>query len=89
IAWPPRLPGINVLNFLVWVYIKDLVEHNDIKNEVREAIVATFDNITSEMAHRATRSIVQRAELCIREGGRHFEQFLKHESRLSLLKKPL
>ncbi|XP_018398740.1 PREDICTED: uncharacterized protein LOC108776576 [Cyphomyrmex costatus] len=78
IAWPPRSPDMNVLDFFVWGYIKELVEprHSDTENEVREAIIAAFETITLEMEHRATRSTVPRAELCIREEGRHFEQFL-------------
>lgn len=78
IAWPARSPDLNVLDFFVWGHIKSLIEQrrNDGENEVREAIVAAFDTITPDMAHRATRNIVRRAELCIRERGRHFEQFL-------------
>ncbi|KYN05077.1 hypothetical protein ALC62_04065 [Cyphomyrmex costatus] len=78
IAWPPRSPDINVIDFFVWGYIKELVEprRSGTENEAREAIVAAFETITPEMVHRATRSIVPRAELCIREEGRHFEQFL-------------
>lgn len=78
ITWPPRSPDLNVLDFFVWGYVKSLIENyrNGTANEVREAIVAAFNTITPEMTHRATRNIIRRAELCIREGGRHFEQFL-------------
>lgn len=77
ITWPARSPDLNVLDFFVWGYIKNLVEdrRNSTQNEVREAIVAAFGTITPDMAHRATRDIVRRAEQCIQEGGRHFEQF--------------
>jgi len=62
---------MNILDFFVWGYVKDLVEHrrNATKNEVRETIIAAFETITLEIAHRATHSIVQRAELCVREEG--------------------
>lgn len=78
IAWPARSPDLNILDFFVWGHIKNLIEHqrNGTENEVREAIVAAFDTITPDMAHRATRNIVRRAELCIQERGRHFEQFV-------------
>jgi len=78
IIWPPRSPDLNVLDFFLWGYVKNLIENNrnGTEAEVREAILAAFDTITPEMAHRATRDIVRRAELCIRERGRHFEQFL-------------
>lgn len=78
IIWPARSPDLNVLDYFVWGYIKDLVEHKrgGTEAEVREEILAAFNTITPEMAYRATRDITRRAELCIREGGRHFEQFL-------------
>lgn len=78
IAWPARSPDLNVLDFFVWGHIKSLIEQrrNGGENLVREAIVAAFHTITPDMAHRATRDIVRRAEFCIREGGRHIEQFL-------------
>lgn len=78
IIWPARSPDLNVLDYFVWGYIKDLIEHrrNDAEDDVRRAIIVAFNTITPEMAHRATRDIVRRVELCSREQGRHFEQFL-------------
>ncbi|KYN04667.1 hypothetical protein ALC62_04460 [Cyphomyrmex costatus] len=78
IIWPARSPDLNVLDYFVWGYVKDLVEHirDGTEAEAREAILAAFNTITPEMAHRATRNITRRAELCLRERGRHFEQFL-------------
>ncbi|EFN80538.1 hypothetical protein EAI_08241, partial [Harpegnathos saltator] len=72
IIWPAWSPDVNVLDFFVWGHTKSLIEHQRTKNEVLEAIVAAFDTITADMAHRATRNIVHRSELCIRERGRHF-----------------
>ena len=78
IIWPARSPDLNVLDYFVWEHIKNLIEHrrDGTEVEVREAILAAFDTITPEMAYRATRNIVRRAELCSRERGRHFEQLL-------------
>jgi len=78
IIWPAGSPDLNVLDFFVWGYIKDLIEHrrDSGEAEVREAILAAFTTITPEMAYHATRNIIRRAELCLRERGRHFEQFL-------------
>ncbi|RLU25697.1 hypothetical protein DMN91_001854 [Ooceraea biroi] len=78
IIWPVRSPDLNVLDYFVWGYIKPAIEdrRDGTEQEVREAIVAAFDTITPDMAHRATRNITRRAEICVREGGRHFEQFL-------------
>lgn len=78
ITWPARSPDLNVLDYFVWGYIKSLIEHrrDGPENEIRDAILAAFNTITPEMAHRATNNIIRRAELCIQEQGGHFEQLL-------------
>ncbi|XP_067207843.1 uncharacterized protein [Linepithema humile] len=77
VTWPTRSPDLNVLDYFVWGHIKNLVEYRRDSTEdvVREAILAAFNTITPDMAHRATRNIVRRAELCIEQQGSHFEQF--------------
>jgi len=77
IIWPARSPNLNVLDYFIWSHIKDLVEHihNSTKAEARKAILVAFNTIT-EMAHHVTRNITRRAEICLRERGRHFKQFL-------------
>ncbi|XP_032690598.1 uncharacterized protein LOC116853584 [Odontomachus brunneus] len=78
ITWPARSPDLNVLDYFVWGYVKASVEHRRDGNEdeVREAIVAAFNTITPNMAHRATQQIIRRAELCLQAEGSHFEQLL-------------
>lgn len=78
IVWPARSPDFNVLDYFVWGYVKAAVEHirDGTQNEVREEIVAAFQTITPDMAHRATRQISRRVELCLQVQGRHFEQLL-------------
>ncbi|XP_029659319.1 uncharacterized protein LOC115233172 [Formica exsecta] len=78
ISWPARSPDLNVLDFFVWGYVKSIIEHrrNDTEEEVRQAILAAFNTITLKMAHRVTRNVVRRAELCVQERGSHFEQLL-------------
>ena len=58
--------------------VKNLVEHtrDGTEAEAREAIPAAFNTVTPEMALFATRNITRRAELCLQERGKHFEQFL-------------
>jgi hypothetical protein len=77
IILPAQSPDLNVLDYFVWGHLKHLIEYrrDGTEAEVREAILA-FNTITPEMAYRATRNITRRAELCLRERGRHFEQFL-------------
>jgi len=64
-----------MLDFFIWGHIKSLIEHqrNAGENEVRDAIEAAFRTFTPDIAFRATRRIVRRTELCIRERGRYFE----------------
>mgnify|MGYP006961474127 CR=1 FL=1 len=70
--------SLNVLNFFLWGYIKSLVEYarNGTEQKMRQAIIDAFNTITPEMAHRATRDIVRRVGLYVRERGHYFEQFL-------------
>lgn len=77
IIWPAQ-SDLNVLDYFVWGHIKNLVEHqrDSTEAEMQEAILAAFNTITPELAYRTTRDITRRAELCIRERGKHFEQFL-------------
>ncbi|XP_070529953.1 histone-lysine N-methyltransferase SETMAR-like [Cardiocondyla obscurior] len=76
--WPARSPDLNVLDYFVWGYIKNRVENVRDRNveEVRENIIAAFNTITPNVAHRATRQIIQRARLCIQQQGNHFEQLM-------------
>jgi len=78
IIWPARSPDLNVLDYFVWGHVKALVENRreGTENEVREAILAAFNTITPDMAHRATQQITRRAELCLQAEGKHFEQLL-------------
>lgn len=78
INWPARSPDLNVLDYFIWGHIKAAVEHcrDGTENQVRNAIIAAFNTITPDMAQRATRQIVRRADLCLQARGRHFEQLL-------------
>jgi len=78
IIWLAWSPDLNMFNYFVWGHIKDLIEHirSDNEAEMREAILATFNTITLEIAYRLTRNIIRRAEICLREREKHFEQFL-------------
>ena len=63
-------PDLNVLDYSVGVTSKYLVEHicgNFTEAEMREAIRAAFSTITLEIAHRATRNIIRKAEICLQE----------------------
>ena len=61
--WPNHLAGaiakFECARFFVWGHIKNLVEHtrDGTEAEAREAILATFNTVTPEMALSATRNI--------------------------------
>lgn len=79
ILWPARSPDLSPLDFAIWGFIKSKVyatrtrdlEH--LKNKIREA----FRSITPEMLRNIQNQIPARLDLCLRENGRNFEQFLK------------
>lgn len=58
----PRSSDLNILNFFVWGYIKNLIEHrlNDRENKVWKVF---FNTITPDIAHSASRDTVRRATL--------------------------
>jgi len=78
ITWSARSPDLNVFDYFVWGYIKNLIKHrrDDFEHEVCDEIMAAFNIITPDMVHRTTWQIVRRAELCSQALGRHFEQLL-------------
>lgn len=80
IRWPPRSPDLSVLDFFLWGYLKNKVysrRHTNLE-ELREAITVAFQDLQrrSIIILNALERITKMCELCIRENGNHFEQFL-------------
>lgn len=79
IAWPARSPDITPLDFYLWGDIKTMVYEIQPQSleRLRGKIVETFDFIRENRnMNNVQRSILNRINLCIRENGNHFEQFL-------------
>lgn len=80
IRWPPRSPDLSVLDFFLWGYLQNKVYAKRHRNphELREAITLAFHHIQrrSVILLNALERITKLCELCIRENGNHFEQFL-------------
>ncbi len=79
IAWPARSPDITPLDFYLWGDIKTIVYEiqPETQDELRGKIVDTFNFIRENRnLNNVQRSIPNRINLCIRENGNHFEQFL-------------
>jgi len=80
IAWPPRSPDCNPLDFYLWGHVKSLVYATPVESldQLQERIIAAFTKIknTPGTFHRVRRSLRRRMEACIAAEGRHFEHFL-------------
>ncbi|KAJ4437962.1 hypothetical protein ANN_13901 [Periplaneta americana] len=77
IAWPPRGPDLNPLDFYLWGHLKSLVYSSPVPDleSLRNRIVACSEDIrnTPGVRDRVRRSMRHRCEVCIQEGGGHFE----------------
>ena len=69
---------MNVIDFHTWGHVKSLVYRSGSDNEQETwiAIQDAFNELTPEQLQRATEHTVVRAQACIDNDGRHFEQML-------------
>jgi hypothetical protein len=79
-AWPPRSPDLNSCDFYLWGYMKSMVyrtavnTQDDLLNRIMLA-AERIRNDQDELA-RVSRSLLRRANACIRANGGHFEHLL-------------
>ncbi|KAJ4443770.1 hypothetical protein ANN_05548 [Periplaneta americana] len=80
IAWPPRSPLLNPLDFYLWGHLKSLVYSSPVPDleSLRNRLVACSEDIrnTPGVWDRVRRSMRHRCEVCIQAGGGHFEHLL-------------
>ncbi|KAJ4428366.1 hypothetical protein ANN_24385 [Periplaneta americana] len=80
IAWPPRSPDLNPLDFYLWGHLKSLVYSSPVPDleSLRNRIVACSEDIrnTPGVWDRVRRSMRHRCEVCIQARGGHFEHLL-------------
>ncbi|KAJ4433971.1 hypothetical protein ANN_16290 [Periplaneta americana] len=80
IAWPPRSPDLNTLDFYLWGHLKSLVYSSSVPDleSLRNRIVPCSEDIRSTLGvwDRVRRSMRHRCEVCIQAGGGHFEHLL-------------
>jgi hypothetical protein len=80
IAWPPRSPDLNPLDFFLWGYLKSLVYSTAVNDAatLRERIVDACQTIrtTPGILELVRNSMRRRAEACIQAGGGHFKHFM-------------
>lgn len=80
--WPPRSPGATPLDFYLWGYLKDIIYKDmppnaeAMKQRIREECAV----IPPEQIRNAcTRSVGRRLEMCIQQGGGHYQHLLKYK----------
>jgi len=80
VAWPPRSPDLNPLNFYLRDHVKNEVYSTPVTNvdELREHIVATFDAIRNQpgQLERVRKSMMLRLNGCVATNGQHFEHLM-------------
>jgi len=80
VAWPPRSPDLNPLDFFIWGYLKSLVYAEPInnleqlENRIEEACVTI--RIKPGVFERARDSFLRRCRVCIDMEGGHFQHLL-------------
>lgn len=82
IAWPPRSPDLTPLDFYLWSDVKRIVyqQESNTVEELRQKIIHAFDQIKANnyVLNRIPNNHRRRAELCLQQGGGHFEQLLTY-----------
>lgn len=80
IAWPPRSPDLNPLDFYLWGHMKQIVYHEQINTQ--QQLLERIQMAANEIRNRpdifiqVKNSLVRRCEACILAEGGHFEQLL-------------
>lgn len=80
VAWPPRSPDLNPLDFFVWGYMKSEVYMTVIQSEedLRDRIFNAANKVREALSHKVTvRAMRKRARACVRENGKQFEHKIK------------
>lgn len=80
IAWPPRSPDLNPIDFFIWGYFKEIVyarestSERDLRQKIELAISKIREN--RQPFYRLKNNFLRRCRMCIANGGRQFEHLL-------------
>jgi hypothetical protein len=80
IAWPPRSPDLNPIDFFIWGYFKEITyareasSEEELRTKIREAETTVKNN--REAFRHLKHNFLRRCRLCISVGGRNFENLL-------------
>lgn len=80
VAWPPRSPDLNPLDFYLWGHVKSVVYATpvDTEDELLARVQAACQQVhdTPRVFERVRQSFSRRCQLCIECGGQHVEHLL-------------
>lgn len=78
VEWPPRSPDLSPLDFFLWGLVKNKLYKNNPENanQLRENIVAAFNEIPGRTIQRDIKNIRKRGQLCVEANGVLFEHLL-------------
>lgn len=79
LAWPPRSPDLNPLDFFLWGYLQHRVQLNEDETleELRHTITAEIEEVPPHMLENVQPNMKKRLRKCIQENGGLFEHLLK------------
>jgi hypothetical protein len=76
VAWPPRSPDLNPIDFYLWGHVKNYVRSTPVTNvdELWERILATFDTIRKRpsLLECVRESMTRRLNGCVAANDQHF-----------------
>ena len=66
------------VHFMTWSHIKSIVYSEEIAScKLKEKIIVAFHTLKqSNKLESVHRNLIRRAEVCVRQNGQHFQQFL-------------
>lgn len=76
--WPPRSPDLSALDFYLWGAVKEAVYKKKPRNleELQNEISEHIRNISERELNSVFDSMRKRVDLCVLQGGGHFQQLL-------------
>jgi len=78
VEWPTRSPDLTILDFFLWGHLKNRVYATGPQtlDELKANIENEIRNISSETLIRVSDNMIRRVELCLENGGGHFQHLL-------------
>lgn len=79
LAWPPRSPDLNMLDFYLWGYLVHKVNltTNDTVEQIKTKLVDEIHNITPDTLRQVQKNLIKRLRTCIEVNGGIFEHIIK------------